>query len=71
MARQTALPVPLQIIAGFGALIGVAAGEVPIGLDGGSRGEREGRREREWRRRRGRSFQVGRDLIARMRHLVE
>ena len=45
MARQTALPVPLQIIAGFGALIGVAAGEVPIGLDGGSRGEREGGRE--------------------------
>ena len=37
MARQTALPVPLQIIAGFGALIGVAAGEVPIGLDGGGR----------------------------------
>ena len=40
MPRQTALPVPLQIIAGFGALIGVAAGEVPIGLDGGREGER-------------------------------
>ena len=39
-------PPPLQIIAGFGALIGVAAGEVPIGKRRGERGEWEAR---EWR----------------------
>ena len=37
MARQTALPVPLQIIAGFGALIGVAVDQVPIEGEGSER----------------------------------
>ena len=66
-------PPPLQIIAGFGALIGVAAGEVPIGKRGEEeRGEWEVRAGVAGRRRReGRSFQVEQDFIARMRHLVE